>query len=154
MIIGQNESLLRTIASVSRNIEVKQHTTVEPASLRNVIFKDFSVTEGVPLSPSYTSIGKYIETQEKDNARRIALENARREIAERFYSKTPASIATLRLKKGWSQKRLADEIGTSQPHIARIEAGREDIRLSTIKKLAVAFDIPASEFITIFENQS
>jgi transcriptional regulator with XRE-family HTH domain len=47
----------------------------------------------------------------------------------------------LRLRKGWSQARLAAEIGTSQPHVARIERGTENLAIGTCRKLCAALDI-------------
>jgi ribosome-binding protein aMBF1 (putative translation factor) len=35
-------------------------------------------------------------------------------------------LAALRLKRGWSQRTLADAIGVKQPHIARLESGHND----------------------------
>ena len=40
---------------------------------------------------------------------------------------------------GWSQRDLAARTGLRQSHIQRVERG-EDVRLSTLEKLAAAFD--------------
>jgi transcriptional regulator with XRE-family HTH domain len=56
-------------------------------------------------------------------------------------------VTALRLKRGWSQKQLAGELGTSQPHVARIEAGTEDLRLSTIVKLAGVLGVQPYEIV-------
>ena len=46
------------------------------------------------------------------------------------------TIKTLRLKKGLSQSQLANLMQTSQPHIARIEKGRDSMTLETLCKLS------------------
>jgi transcriptional regulator with XRE-family HTH domain len=52
-----------------------------------------------------------------------------------------SALAVLRMQRGWSQKRLADAIGTSQPHIARIEKGRDNVLLATANELARTLDV-------------
>lgn len=54
---------------------------------------------------------------------------------------TGTSLKKLRLEAGLTQKKLAALIGVSQAHIAKIERGKVDPRLSTINKiLAVISD--------------
>ncbi len=48
---------------------------------------------------------------------------------------TNRSIRRLRLEAGLTQKRLAEQIGVSQAHIAKIELGKVDPRLSTVNKI-------------------
>jgi transcriptional regulator with XRE-family HTH domain len=45
------------------------------------------------------------------------------------------------MRHGWSQKQLAEAIGTSQPHIARIENGRDNVLLATANQLARALQV-------------
>lgn len=54
-------------------------------------------------------------------------------------------MAKLRRKQGWSQKKLAAAIGTSQLHIARIENGRDDVLLATANQLAKALNVSLEE---------
>src|SRR5262249_39052164 len=46
----------------------------------------------------------------------------------------------LRQYRGWSQARVAKAMGTSQPAIARIEGGDENITLETLRRLAIALE--------------
>ena len=46
-----------------------------------------------------------------------------------------------RMRKGLSQKELADKIGKYAPYIVDIELGRRDLRISNIEKLCEALDL-------------
>jgi predicted transcriptional regulator len=48
---------------------------------------------------------------------------------------TGTSLKKLRLEAGLTQKKLAELIGVSQAHIAKIERGKVDPRLSTVNKI-------------------
>ena len=69
-----------------------------------------------------------------------AIAKGRRWVGKHFY--LSSSIAQIRLKKGWSQAELARRAGTSQPYIARLEQGRVDPQISTVKKIAKALGLP------------
>lgn len=47
-------------------------------------------------------------------------------------------VVALRRHRDMTQRDLADSMGTGQPHIARIEAGRENVTVQTIERLADA----------------
>lgn len=50
------------------------------------------------------------------------------------------SIIKKRLQKGISQKQLAKKIGTQQSALSRLESGRYNPSLLTLKKIAIALD--------------
>lgn len=69
------------------------------------------------------------------------LATARKRLAGQLTAKT--SLRSLRMAKGLSQAELAKAIGTSQPHMSRIESDPEAIMFITAIKLAevLAVDI-------------
>jgi len=52
-----------------------------------------------------------------------------------------AAIKAARLKKGLSQRALADAARMQQSHIAKIEGGATDVQLSSLVNLARALDL-------------
>ncbi len=86
-------------------------------------------------------IESLVEKWSADPGRRVALEDARRWLADAFYTAGGDTVRTLRLRKGLSQATLAATIGTSQPHIARIERGTENLMMDTCRRLAAALGI-------------
>jgi transcriptional regulator with XRE-family HTH domain len=51
------------------------------------------------------------------------------------------TVKTLRLRRGWSQTQLAEAIGSSQSHVARIERGRENLSIQTCRRLCEALGV-------------
>lgn len=98
----------------------------------------------VPIPEGFEDIDAVVETLEREPHRRAALKGARQRLAGKLESKV-GGLATLRLRSGLSQKQLADAIGTSQPHIARIEKGRDNVLLATANQLARALGVTLDE---------
>ena len=67
-------------------------------------------------------------------------------------SATSESIGRLihdaRVSRGWSQQRLADEVGTAQSAVHRIETGQQNLSLSMIDRLAEALEMPLIQSAT------
>lgn len=67
-------------------------------------------------------------------------------------STTSESIGRLihdaRSARGWSQQRLADELGTAQSAVHRIETGQQNLSLSMINRLAEALEMPLIQTAT------
>ncbi|MBU9598149.1 helix-turn-helix transcriptional regulator [Burkholderia multivorans] len=61
-------------------------------------------------------------------------------------------IARLRLQRGLSQQRLAVLSGLSQPHLAKIEAGKLSIQLATAVRLADALGVSLDELRPLVEQ--
>lgn len=73
---------------------------------------------------------------EKDATRQAAMAEARQWVSTEFHGADGDTVRTLRLRKGWSQTQLAEAIGTSQSHVARIERGDQNLAIQTCRKLA------------------
>ncbi|WP_133510301.1 helix-turn-helix domain-containing protein [Candidatus Thiosymbion oneisti] len=118
-------------------------TTVEATSriqCQVFIFEDYTAFQ--PQVPAkHTAISQLVGKWEQDGQRRAALEEGRRWVADTFYGEDGDTVRTLRLRKGWSQARLAAELRTSQSHIARIERGTENLTIETCRKLSRALGI-------------
>lgn len=89
----------------------------------------------------HVSIEEFIQENEKEKERAAAIEEARRWVADSFYKDEPSSIRSLRLKKGFSQARLAMLASTTQAHIARIENGSTDCQVGTLQRVADALGV-------------
>lgn len=68
------------------------------------------------------------------------LADARAWVADTLYP-NQANLRTLRLSRGFTQSGLARQIGTSQPHLARMEKGQGDLRRDTMRRLCDALNI-------------
>lgn len=64
-------------------------------------------------------------------------------VAEMLSSRLAKMIRSLREQRGWSQKQLADELGTTQSAISRIESAQYGkVTVATLLAVAAAFDLP------------
>lgn len=73
--------------------------------------------------------------------RRAAIARARAWVADTFHADDGVTVRSLRLKKGLSQQQLAAMVGTSQPYIARLEGGADNLNIDTCRRLAHALDV-------------
>jgi ribosome-binding protein aMBF1 (putative translation factor) len=117
-----------------------------------VIYFNFAIEPELQLPPEFVSIDTLVDEVEANEAGRAAMADARRWVGERYYSDAPQGLAAFRLAKGWSQKRLAQELGTSQSHIARIEAGQSDPQISTVRRLCNVLEITIEQFERAFSG--
>lgn len=62
-------------------------------------------------------------------------------------------VKELRTKKGYSQEELAEQAQLNLRTIQRIEAGKTEPRGDTLKRLALALEVPADELIDWTEEQ-
>ncbi|WP_162878183.1 helix-turn-helix transcriptional regulator [Trinickia diaoshuihuensis] len=70
-----------------------------------------------------------------------------------MFASRPDSIAAARLRAGLSQAKLGEAIGTSQSHIAKIEAGKVQIQFSTAMQLADALNITLDSLRALIVEQ-
>ena len=135
--------------SVTRDEQIKSNATATEKVATVYYINDFLVVD--KPKHGFVTMDDFLIDIENDQELSKKLPDARKWVAETFY-KDKNSLSKLRLEKGWSQKQLAEKLNTKQPYIARIESGIEDIRLSTIKKLAKVFETDDSEIIRAISN--
>jgi len=116
------------------------------------VFENFTPRQP-PAPAKHTTIGQLVADWEKDDQGRAALESGRRWVADAFYDQEGETVRALRLRRGWSQTRLAEALGTSQSHIARIERGRENLTIATCRKLASVLEIDLNTLNQALERQ-
>jgi DNA-binding XRE family transcriptional regulator len=140
-----NVSLFPTIQSESLTIVDPAKVPVTPATApSNVTVCDFYRVDDFPMPDGFVDIDSAVEEQERDPGIRAGIARARMRLAEQLPFEQN-SLAYLRMRSGLSQKQLAEKIGTSQPHIARIESGRDNVLLRTANLLAKALDSTLDE---------
>jgi transcriptional regulator with XRE-family HTH domain len=58
------------------------------------------------------------------------------------------NIRFLRLRKGWSQAKIAKELNISITAVSKIETGLTDVNLSRLEEIAELFEITATQLAT------
>lgn len=81
--------------------------------------------------------------EQQDPDYRARMKKARIELANDICDTN--SLASLRLRKGLSQSALAEMIGTTQPHIAKIEAKQICPKTITCRNMAQALGVTFEE---------
>lgn len=138
-----NASLLPTVRLASPQFAEWNALQAENAASVPWVITELTV-EKPPLLPSdAVDIDDLLAEVESTAEGASALAEGRKWVAENFYSHV-ASLATLRLQRGWSQAELAHRVGTSQSYIGRLENHAIDPRLSTVRKIARALGVPVS----------
>lgn len=100
------------------------------------------MTSAAPFLPDeFEDIDDVIAEAERDPKRAAYLQQARQRLVELEPDRIKG-LAALRLRRGWSQARLASEIGTCPSNIARLESGREEIEMKTARRLGLALGVP------------
>lgn len=56
-------------------------------------------------------------------------------------------VRDLRMKKGWSQRMLADHAQIEQAHLARIETGQVEPGVLVLERIAVALGVETYELL-------
>lgn len=71
-------------------------------------------------------------------------------VAQTFFSGSPLTLATLRMRAGLSQRELGKRLKVSQPQIAKWEKGETpNMQLNTVKNLAKALSVETDELVSI-----
>lgn len=76
-----------------------------------------------------------------------AIATGRKKLAASFESLT---LKSMRMERGWSQSDLAIAMETSQPNVARLEGGRQEPSLGTLRLLVRIFDVDLNTIGALF----
>lgn len=150
-ILASKESSLHTATLPLERVSNSQVTGTVPARCP-VFFIDPTRERKDELPSGYVSIDSIAERAEANPTRVAAMERAWCWVADSFYEDSKP-LQLLRLRKGFSQARLAARIGTTQAHIARIEAGSADVQVGTLVRMAEALDLAPLDIISAFLTQ-
>lgn len=134
---------------VIKGIDVSQKPAYE--GFDNVFFVELGEANAVELPKGFTSVDDMLDSLPTDDGWEQALIAARKELSEKLHPDT-ITVASLRLARGWTQRQLAEKYGSSQAHIARIESGKDDVRISTIEKLSEVFNVSACTVMEAIQN--
>lgn len=115
---------------------------------RKVVTIDFSISAASRTRPGSLTPDQLVAQLSRGVAGEKRLAEARKWVADKLGVDGHVTLRMLRLRRNLSQKQLADLLNTSQPHIARIEAGKDNIHLDTMRKLARALDVDANTIDT------
>lgn len=119
-----------------------QEVSTATSSVNCLVYNFESYAEDKPnINVNHKDISDLVSDWDKNETRRKALEEARRWISDTLHDGEGDTIRTLRLKKGWSQVRLAEMLSTSQSHVARIERGTENLAIGTCRRLSKALGV-------------
>jgi len=106
--------------------------------------------EAVRSASKGIDIREYIASKSGNPEFVEGLADGRIRLANEMYS-DERCIRQLRLSKGLSQDDLAQKAGVLKLYIERVESGRYQPNLQTVKKLALALDIEYLELCKIME---
>ena len=153
---AQNKSSLPTTPSTFPVIKRygSPYALVNPETRAENVFVIVERVVHAPLPAGYREIDDVVRARENNPCHASALARARQRLAtqvEDVAQKT--TIASLRLKAGLSQAKVAELLGNSQSSYSLIESGRRaDIHLSTFKKLTNIFHVSFEELNAALEH--
>lgn len=148
----QSESLSLTTPSTSPVTRTVIGKLSSPTSGAAEIYSIEQHVVHAPLPAGYTEIDDVIASRNSNPRRAAALARARERLANQLDATGPTTLATLRLRCGFSQAALADMIGNSQPSYSKIEGGKSDPQFTTLEKLAEALGISLEEVVRAFKT--
>lgn len=101
----------------------------------NVVYLEVNAARPLPIRSTKT-LDSILRRHESNPQRAAKLAAARRRLAPVL--RGDGTLADLRLQAGLSQHQLAIKARTSQPHVARIESGKNDPTTDLIARLSAA----------------
>ena len=140
-----------TTTAATSSKELFQTLGISSATEAKVVYHQFMVNNPIPVRNAI-NLNEMVSEHEKDPVKAKHLKEARQKFAENYH-KDDKSLTALRLRAGLSQVKLAELMKTSQPHIAKIEQGKNDPSTELISKLATALGVSEAEaFIAVRES--
>lgn len=109
-------------------------------NVNNVIYREFNVASPETL-PNTSPIEDLVAEFEADADMVTRMAQARRNLSATLYNDEAHSFSALRLAAGLSQVQLAERAETTQSHIARIEAGKNDPSTEMVVRIARALGV-------------
>lgn len=101
----------------------------------------------------FKSLDEVVKKHEQIPSRAAAMARARKKIAGLLSDDSDLiTLAELRLRAGFSQAKLAEALGNSQPSYSLIELGRHDIMFATFEKLAGLLSVSRDELAKAIKN--
>lgn len=130
------------------------YALVNPGSKANNVLSIVESVVHAPLPVGYREIDDIVRAHESNPRHAAALARARQRLATHVedMSQKP-TVASLRMKAGLSQARVAELLGNSQSSYSLIESGRRaDILHSTFEKLIVIFQVSRDKLADALNN--
>jgi DNA-binding XRE family transcriptional regulator len=130
------------------------YALVNPGSRAENVLAIVEHVVHAPLPAEYREIDDVVRKNESNPRRAVALARARQRLAKQVEDVAQKStLASLRLKAGLSQSKVAELLGNSQSGYSLIESGRRaDIFLSTFEKLIQILHISRDDLATALKN--
>jgi transcriptional regulator with XRE-family HTH domain len=64
---------------------------------------------------------------------------------EQVISDVGRRFAEIRLRRGWTQKEFAENIGISLKYLQKVESGKANLSLASLARLATRYSVPVAE---------
>jgi DNA-binding XRE family transcriptional regulator len=151
----QRRSSLLTTPSTSPVIKsfVYPFNVVNPESKAENVLVLVDRVVHAPLPAGYREIDDIVRSRESNPRHAAALVRARQRLAVQVENESQeTTIASLRLRAGLSQSKIAELLGNSQSSYSLIESGRRDILHSTFEKLAAILHVSRDELAIALAN--
>lgn len=125
-----------------RRLKPRLAVTKGGSSVNGVIRVDWTVDHVKAVQPADTFTPSELIERRKSQGRSERLAAARVRLATRMGPGAATTLQQARLAAGLSQTDLANYLGSSQPSVARLEAGREkNPSLQTLRGLCKALEL-------------
>lgn len=151
---AQKKSSLPTTHSTSPVIKRygSPYALVNPGTSAENVLAIVERVVHAPLPAGYREIDDIVRTRENNPRHSAALARARQRLAMHIDEAQKTTLASLRLKAGLSQARIAELLGNSQSGYSLIESGRRDILYSTFEKLIALLHVSRDELAGAIAN--